>query len=509
MRTILIGSSKHLLFALGYGLLGIIAAALFGAVWTLNDRSDLKPWHTAQLKGEYHQQMGLSKFSEYLALEQKLFAQLDNQFNDQATASQALQTSINRYDKDSLAAPSRFDTNWNRSYDWPNNEAEFGVLLIHGMSDSPYALSHFATHFKASAHVLGLRLPGHGTLPSGLTGIHWPDLAGAVSLATSHMKASLKGKPLYVIGFSTGAALALNHELENIEQGKSSDYQGMVMLSPAIGLAPIAAMAKWQASLGRFLGQDKLLWNSIRTEYDPFKYQSFAVNAGDVVYQLSMRNQQLLKAFTYVQKQKLPKSLIFQSIVDDTVSTQAVISDFYRQLPLGSSKDNKSQELVLFDVNRSHAYEQWLLADPLFLLGGALEGLLGDAKTQGTSATEAGKVTLVENISKDTASVQARELGQTKGVPLGLAWPEGVYSLSHVALPYPVNDPLYGVRKQAMTNGIQIGGNVHQGERGLFGIPADDMLRQKWNPFFPYMLNHIDEFMGVSNTKENTKANVQ
>jgi hypothetical protein len=132
MRTILIGSSKHLLFALGYGLLGIIAAALFGAVWTLNDRSDLKPWHTAQLKGEYHQQMGLSKFSEYLALEQKLFAQLDNQFNDQATASQALQTSINRYDKDSLAAPSRFDTNWNRSYDWPNNEAEFGVLLIHG-----------------------------------------------------------------------------------------------------------------------------------------------------------------------------------------------------------------------------------------------------------------------------------------------------------------------------------------------------------------------------------------
>jgi hypothetical protein len=50
---------------------------------------------------------------------------------------------------------------------------------------------------------------------------------------------------------------------------------------------------------------------------------------------------------------------------------------------------------------------------------------------------------------------------------------------------------------------------VHQGERGLFGIPADDMLRQKWNPFFPYMLNHIDEFMGVSNTNENTKANVQ
>jgi alpha-beta hydrolase superfamily lysophospholipase len=494
MRTILIGSSKHLFFALGYGLLGIIAAALIGAVWTLNDRPDLKPWHTAQLKGEYHQQLGLSHFSEYLALEEGLFAQLDSQFYGKNTASEILKTSINRYDKDSLAAPSRFDINWNRSYEWPNKEADFGLLLLHGMSDSPYALSHFASHFKGRAHVLGLRLPGHGTLPSGLTGIVWPDLAGAVSLATKHMKASLKGKPLYVIGFSTGAALALNHELENIDQGKAADYQGLVMLSPAIGLAPIAAMAQWQASLGQVLGQDKLLWNSIQTEYDPFKYQSFAVNAGDVVYQLSMRNQQLLRAFTDEKKRKLPKSIIFQSIVDDTVSTQAVIEHFYQQLPLGA-KAHTSQELVLFDVNRSHVYEQWLVPDPLLTLGDTL----GHALTLGLNGSSKGKVTLVENISKDTSSVQARVLGQSKGIPLDLAWPQGVYSLSHVALPYPVNDTLYGVRKQAVTDRIQIGGNVHQGERGVFGIPADDMLRQKWNPFFPYMLNHIDAFMNVTN----------
>ncbi|MBB1268034.1 carboxylesterase [Shewanella sp. SR44-3] len=520
MRAIVIGSTKHFLFALGYGLLGILAAALFGAVWTLNDRPELKPWHTLELKNEYHQQLGLKDFSEYLQLEQSLFSELDTQIQRIDFASNPQHSDFNRYDNQSPSSPLRFDHNWNRSYEWQHPDAEFGVLLLHGMSDSPYALSHFAKHFSAKAHVLSLRLPGHGTLPSGLTSITWPDLASAVSLATAHMKLQLKGKPLYVIGFSTGAALALNHELENIDQDKTTDYQAMVMLSPAIGLKPIAAFAKWQAYLGQILGQKKLIWNSIETEYDPFKYQSFAVNAGDVVYQLSQRNKQLMHQLTATQKRLLGSILSFQSVVDDTVSSQEVLTELYQQLGLSQVepskptlnmavfeipvKDVPSQahhELVLFDVNRNPQYRQWLalpLDELMFTQGNVPNSSQADFT-----------LTLIENNPNAQDKIQARVMRQgtaesllkSKTEPLiesiALQWPKGVYSLSHIALPYPESDELYGRSPSGKQDKIHIGGNIHSGERGVIALSASDMLRQKWNPFYPYVLQRVDDFFTV------------
>ena len=256
MKAIVIGSTKHVLFFAIYGFIGSVIALLVAIVWILNARAELDPWHTTHLKQEYHQQSGLKAFAEYLELEDKLFTELDNKIY-QEYIPQAPSV-INRYENGSLSDPNIWDINWNRSFEWKNAQAEYGVLLVHGMSDSPYAMSHLAKQFKSSAHILGLRLPGHGTIPAGLTEITWPDLASAVALATSHMKAELKGKPLYVVGFSTGAALALNIELERIALNKPPEYQGMVFISPAIGLAPIAAGAKWQARLGSLLGYDKL-----------------------------------------------------------------------------------------------------------------------------------------------------------------------------------------------------------------------------------------------------------
>lgn len=243
MRAIVIGSTKHLLFAAFYGAIGICVAILFTAVWLLNDRPDLSIWHTTHLTSEYHQQSGLTNFKQYLALEDKLFAEVDRKIYRQYQPQ--LASPLNRYERHSLSDPALWQQNWNRSFEWQNPQAEFGLLLLHGMSDSPYVMSHIAQHYQHQAHIVGLRLPGHGTVPSGLTDITWPDLAGAVSLAAAHLAAKLPGKPIYVAGFSTGAALALNHELENINLNKPTDFAGMIFLSPAIGLAPIAAGAYW------------------------------------------------------------------------------------------------------------------------------------------------------------------------------------------------------------------------------------------------------------------------
>lgn len=480
MKAIIIGSTKHLFLATFYAGVGIVAAALLAGIHFLNARPDLSLWHTAELKNEFHYNTKITYFGEYLALEDRLFAEVEKKVLNKVPSKEA--SPVNRYVKNSLSDPAHWTQNWNRSFEWPNYDAPFGVLLLHGMSDSPYAMSNVAAHFKDKAYVLGLRLPGHGTIPNGLTGLYWQDLAAAVKIATTHMKQELKGKPLFVIGFSTGAAVALNHELELINQDKSPDYAGMMFMSPAIALDPIAAAASWQSWLGRVLDLDKLQWNSIQVEYDPFKYMSFAVNAGDVVYQLSLRNQGLLSGFTPEQRQQIPSILTFQSVVDATVSTQAVVDALYQVLP------ENGHELVLFDINRTAINSKMLTFDPL-------PALLPE---QGASIHYRG--TLIENIDSETTQVQAREFGlkpnslATDVVPLALQWPEGVYSLSHVALPYAEDDGLYGIKHSENQHRIQIGASASRGERDVYSVPAAEMLRQKWNPFFPYMLARMDEY---------------
>lgn len=475
MKTIIIGSTKHLAFALFYASLGTFIALIAMAVWFLNSRPDLSIWHTTKLTSEYRAQSEVSTFSDYMKLEDKLFTELETKVYLEPSEPQPFDI-LNRYVHGSYSDPGHWAQDWNRSYEWPTDNAEFGVLLLHGMSDSPYALSHFANHYKDRAHILGLRLPGHGTLPSALTNIDWQDMAGAVALATRHMKQVLGEKPLYLVGFSTGAALALNHELERIAANKDADYSAMVLISPAIGLPAVAAGARWQARLGIVLGLDKLSWNSIQAEYDPFKYGSFAVNAGDVVYQLSMRNHDLILRQGRERLKGLPPILTFQSLTDDTVDTSAVISALYSQLP------DAGHELVLFDINRTKVNLSLILNDPL--------KPYREMMTQGEFNYE---FTLVENESLESRDIQARRLNDNSTSSLGLSWPKQIYSLSHVALPFPKSDALYGPIWNSDKPHIQIGTGASRGERGVISVSASEILRQKWNPFHPYMLSKMDE----------------
>ena len=51
-----------------------------------------------------------------------------------------------------------------------------------------------------------------------------------------------------------------------------------------------------------------------------------------------------------------------------------------------------------------------------------------------------------ESESSREVVVRRREAGgaEVTESPLGLAWPLGLYSLSHIALPFPPDDPVYG-----------------------------------------------------------------
>lgn len=176
-------------------LLGIVIALLAGGIYFLNLKPDLSVWHTVELEEEFTADSTLQSFRQYQTLEERMFNQLDQ--NVFARIQPEEKHAINRYHRGSLSDPDRWPINWNRSFEMTGDKSVVGVLLLHGLSDSPYSLRRLGkTLSESGAHVLGLRIPGHGTTPSGLVTVKWEDMAAAVVLSMRHLKETLGDRPL-------------------------------------------------------------------------------------------------------------------------------------------------------------------------------------------------------------------------------------------------------------------------------------------------------------------------
>jgi len=341
---------------------------------------------------------------------------------------------------------------------------------------------------EKGAWVVGLRVPGHGTAPVGLTDVTWQDMAAAVKLAMQHLRNQLDGGPLYLVGYSNGGALAVQYALTSLEDESLPSVQGLVLLAPEIGVTKLGTLAVWQERMGHMLGMEKLAWNSIMPEYDTYKYVSFALNAGKQAHLITNEIQQHLTRLSETDAlQRMPPILTFQSVVDATVVVSELVEGLYERLPKGL------HELILFDVNRSAINEPILTSTPAWM-----DTLLHDRELDYT-------LTLITNENRDSTKVLARSRKPgsktTIECPLGSRWPNDVYSLSHVALTFPADDPLYGNGESRNTVGLQLGHLSPRGERGVLNIPIADMMRLHWNPFYTYQERRILNFLGLVRTK--------
>ena len=481
-------TAKRLLGIAGYGLGGALIAGLVTYGIHLQNRPDLAPWHRAFFDQEFRAGSAeeTTDLAAYLQLEERLFEELDQKVYRQVPAKEG--ASLNRFAAGSLADPRRYAKNWNRTFEFPAAAPRAGVLLLHGLSDSPYSLRALAESLRSkNAWVLGLRLPGHGTAPSGLVDVEWQDFAAAVRLAARHLAAKLpEGQPLYIVGYSLGAALAVQYALDVQAGADLPRPAGLLLISPALGVTRAAALAIWQMRASALTGLEKLAWNDILPEYDPFKYNSFPLNAGEEIYQLTLeidgRLEQLsagggLKGF--------PPVLVFQSLADATVLPGAPADRLLRRLAA------EGHELALFDVNRVAEVNAFLRPEK-----GALREELIAAENLPFA------LTLVTNRNEETLEAVAKRFapsgGKVEEVPLGLSWPANVYSLSHVALPFPPDDPLYGYAAKAGP-GLHLGRLEPRGERGYLIVGANQMLRLRGNPFFPYIERRMLSFFGLEN----------
>lgn len=435
----------------------------------------LEPWHEEYLDEEFS--VGLTNdvksFTDYLVLEDRLFRQLDEEvYSEVATGPRF---GLVRFSKGSASDPQTRTPNWNRSFELTADRPAGGVLLLHGMSDSPYSLRALAESLNARGYwVIGLRLPGHGTAPSGLLRIRWQDMAGAVELAARHLAERVGAAPLHMVGYSNGAPLALNFTLDALDGEAAPVPASLVLISPAIGLARGAGLASWRRALANVPGLGRWIWIDMQPEFDPYKYNSFATNAGAVVFELTQRVAERIEARAGANVEwVLPPTLVFKSTVDATTSTRAVVDSLLRRLR------PERHELVLYDINRFSRIVSVLTDDP----GPLTSQFMNDD-------TLPFAVTLITNHSPQSLDVVAqRKASFSNGLAavddLGFEWPRDILSLSHVALPIPPNDPLYG-REPPPDGSLFLGQQAIQGERGLIRIPASYFLRLRHNPFYEY-----------------------
>ncbi len=63
-----------------------------------------------------------------------------------------------------------------------------GILLVHGLTDSPYFMRPLAEFFrKQGFRVMAVLLPGHGTQPGDLLDVRWQEWARAVAYGAEQL----------------------------------------------------------------------------------------------------------------------------------------------------------------------------------------------------------------------------------------------------------------------------------------------------------------------------------
>jgi hypothetical protein len=111
------------------------------------------------------------------------------------------------------------------------------------------------------------------------------------------------------------------------------------------------------------------------------------------------------------------------------------------------------------------------------------------------------RTTIITNAGPDSRQVVERVTAAgattTQSRELALTYPVEVFSLSHIALPFPTSDALYGTEPDPADHfGVSLGALAVRGERGTLIVSQDFLTRMSSNPFFPYMRERIEDGMG-------------
>lgn len=470
----------------------LVIVFLIGRVYESGRGPDLHRWHTWTADELTEKEIDHASFADYLARENAIFRDMKQTISD--TLRDDEKTSLNRFYAHSRVYPDQFTPNWNRSFIlMPEGKPRGAAVLLHGLTDSPYSMRYLAERYQQAGFIAVVpRLPGHGTAPGALTTVNYEDWQAATRMAVREaVRLGGTDVPLHMVGYSNGGALAVKYTLDALNDASLRRPQQVVLLSPMIGVTSFARFAGLAGLPSVFPAFAKTAWLNVVPEFNPYKYNSFPVKAARQSWLLTQALQkQITEQYRRNQLAGFPPVLTFQSAMDSTVSSRAVVSAFYRYLP-----DNGSQ-LVLFDINQA-ANLRALFRPALY---SAVENVLTPApRRYGTTVVTNAPAQSYDTVARITPANETQEQVQ----PLNIRWPQGMYSLSHVAVPFPLNDALYGNEPDEKNSaGIQLGTLSLRGETGALTVGMDTLMRATSNPFFPYMMTRIGHNIACSDSPD-------
>ena len=236
-----------------------------------------------------------------------------------------------------------------------------GVLLTHGLSDSPYMMRHLAEFFRQNGfRVIAVLLPGHGTQPGDLLEVTWQEWAKTVAYGA--YKLADEVDELYLAGYSTGATLSVYHSLRDYR------VRGLFLFSPALRITRKAVLANLHKLYSWLIPSAK--WVDIKPDLDIYKYESFTKNAAAQMYSLTRALDAQLRQY------EIDIPVFIAASTDDMTVKTSVIEEFIARARHPSNK------LVLY-TTEPERFSHDLPSEKLELVNSAVPGqkILGSAHT--------------------------------------------------------------------------------------------------------------------------------
>ena len=223
-------------------------------------------------------------------------------------------------------------------------QQKVGVLLLHGLSDSPYSLRSMGEALAEQClWVRSVLLPGHGTRAEDLIEVERDSWRQVTKVAIENFAA--EADSVYVAGFSTGGALAIDYAKTN-----DANVSGLILFSP---LLKINSSIDW---LSPYLAP-VLTWLDHEETDDYAKYASIPVPAIAQAYELANEVRVGLD-----EKPLTIPAFVVMSAEDNTVDSHVTLEYFKRTMLNANSKvwlySNKAINFDDARVQEFNAYNE-------------------------------------------------------------------------------------------------------------------------------------------------------
>lgn len=184
---------------------------------------------------------------------------------------------------------------WNAPREWQpkgvassTSKPDRGVLLVHGLGDSPWSFNDIAEELAAQGFLVRtVLLPGHGTQPANLIGVEAEQWQALVQAQVAALRRDVD--QIWLGGFSTGANLVLESAYEDPQ------IAGLLLFSPGFKSFPF----DWLAPLASHVRPWMVTPDGPRESQNAVRYMNVPTNGFSQFYRTSTRARSLLRDRTY------------------------------------------------------------------------------------------------------------------------------------------------------------------------------------------------------------------